>query len=317
MVDVLAEIRSAAERLAPHVRRTPVQRAPELDPPDGEVWLKLECFQRTGSFKLRGATNKILTLPEGTPAVVTASSGNHGMAVASGASRLGIPARVYVPEGAAPTKCAAMRGLGAEVVTFGTDFVDAEAEAQRDAVRTGAAYISAYNDPIVMAGQGTVGVDLEAQIPDLDAVFVAVGGGGLIGGIGSWLRRERDVAMVAVSPANSAVLHRSLEAGKILHFESFPTLSDGTSGGLEDGSITFPVCQEVVGRSITVTEDEIAAAMRHVIGTHHMLIEGSAGAAVAGWMKLRDAFAGKRVAIVLCGANVGIETLRGVLEDQG
>jgi len=290
-----------------------VQRAPELDPPGGEVWLKLECFQRTGSFKLRGATNKILSLPPGTPAVVTASSGNHGMAVASAAGRAGIPARVYVPEGAAATKCRAMEQRGAEVVVFGADFVDAEAEAQRDAARTGAVYVSAYNDPVALAGQGTVGVELAEQIPDLDAVFVAVGGGGLISGIGIWLQRERDVAMIAVSPANSAVLHRSLEAGKILHFESSPTLSDGTSGGLEDGAITFPLCQRIVSRSITVTESEIAAAMRHVIGTHHVLVEGSAGAAVAGWMQLRDEFAGRRVAIVLCGANVGTDTLREVL----
>lgn len=281
------------------------------------MWLKLECVQRTGSFKLRGATNKILTLAPGTPAVVTASSGNHGMAVAAAAGRLGIPARVYVPEGAASTKCEAMRQRGAEVRTFGRDFVDAEAEAQRDQARTGSVYVSAYNDPWVLAGQGTVGVELDEQVPELDAVFVAVGGGGLIAGIGSWLQRDRDVEMVAVSPANSAVLHRSLEAGRILHFESSPTLSDGTSGGLEDGAITFPLCQRIVGRSITVTEEEIAAAMRHVIDTHHLLIEGSAGAAVAGFQKLRAQFVGKRVAIVLCGANVGIETLRQVLGPGG
>jgi threonine dehydratase len=290
-----------------------VQRAPELDPPGGELWLKLECFQRTGSFKLRGATNKILTLPDGVPAVVTASSGNHGMAVASAARQLDLPARVYVPEGSAATKCAAMAQLGADVVIFGADFVDAEAESQRDAARTGAAYVSAYNDPDVIAGQGTTAVELDVQVPELDAVFVAVGGGGLISGMGTWMRRDRDVEMVAVSPERSAVLHHSLEAGRILQLESLPTLSDGTAGGLEEGAITFELCRGLVSRSLTVTEDEIAAGMRHVIGTHHLLIEGAAGAAVAGWMAVRDEYRGKRVAIVLCGANVGLETLRSVL----
>ncbi len=292
------------------MRRTPVQRAPELDPPGGgEAWLKLECFQRTGSFKLRGATNKILSL-EDPSAVVTASSGNHGMATASSAGRLGVPARVYVPIGAAPTKCDAMRRLGAEVIEFGADFVDAEAEAQRDAAATGAAYVSAYNDPAVVSGQGTVGVELREQLPGLDAVFVAVGGGGLISGIGTALP---DAEMVACSPAHSPVLHRSLEAGRIVQMESLPTLSDGTAGGLEEGAITFALCRRIVGRRVVVDEAEIAAAMRHVIGTHHVLIEGSAGVAVAGWRRLREQFAGKRVAIVLCGANVGLETLRRVL----
>ncbi len=306
-VDLIPAVAEAAARLAPHVVRTPVRRAPELDPEGGEAWLKLECLQRTGSFKLRGATNKMLTLSEEARSrgVVTASSGNHGKAVASAGQRLGIRARVFVPEGASRNKIASIRDLGAEVVVFGADFVDAEALAQEEAASTGAVYVSAYNDPDVVAGQGTVGFELSEQVTGLDAVFVAVGGGGLISGTAAWLKLRRpDLLAVACSPANSPVLHRSLEAGHIVHMESLPTLSDGTAGGLEDGAITFPLAQRLVDRSLLVSEGEIAAAMRHVEDHHSLVIEGSAGVAVAGWQQLRQEFAGQRVAIVLCGGNV-------------
>lgn len=306
-MDIASAIADAATRLAPHVVRTPVRRAPELDPPGGEVWLKLECLQRTGSFKLRGATNKMLALSTEQRArgVVTASSGNHGKAVAAAGAQLGVRARVFVPEGASPAKIASIRELGAEAVVFGADYVDAEALALREAARTGAVYVSPYNDFDVVAGQGTVGVELAEQIPGLDAVFIAVGGAGLMSGAAAWLKKSRpELLAVACSPANSAVMHFSLEAGRVVHIESLPTLSDGTAGGLDDDTITLALAQRLVDRSLLVSEAEIAAAMKHVLDYHDLVIEGAAGVAVAGWQQLRGELVGQKVAIVLCGGNV-------------
>jgi threonine dehydratase len=160
----------------------------------------------------------------------------------------------------------------------------------------------------------TVGLEMGRQMGDLDAVFVALGGGGLIGGIGAWFKGGgRKVTVIACSPENSAVMHHSMAAGRVLEMESKPTLSDGTAGAVEPGAITLNLCRQVVGESLLVSEEEIAAAMRLVIGRHHTLIEGAAGVAVAGYLKTAARFRGRRVAIVLCGANIALERLRDVL----
>jgi threonine dehydratase len=317
MRDLVTEIRAAAERIRPHVLETPVEPSPELSRRGGaEVLLKLENLQRTGSFKLRGAMNRLLTLPPAALAagVVTASSGNHGAAVSWGLRALGGRGIVFVPENASPAKVQAIRDLGAEVHAEGNDSGLSEVLARRHAADTGLHYVSPYNDPAVVAGQGTVGLELERQARDLDAVFVALGGGGLIGGIGACLKGAgRPVTIVACSPENSAVMHHSIAAGRVVEMESMPTLSDGTAGAVEVGTITLDLCREAVDERVLVSEDEIAEAMRLVIGRHHTLIEGAAGVAVAGYLKIAERFRGRRVAIVLCGANIAIERLRGVL----
>ena len=175
-------------------------------------------------------------------------------------------------------------------------------------------YISPYNDPDVIAGQGTVGLELEEQLPQLDAVLVALGGGGLISGLGGYLKAARaELEVVACSPERSPVMHASLEAGRIVEMESGATLSDGTAGGVELGAITFELCREIVDASFLVNERQIAEAVRLVVSRHHTLIEGAAGVAVAGYLANRERFAGMQVAIVLCGANIDTRVLKELL----
>jgi threonine dehydratase len=317
VTDLIQAIRDAHERIEPFVRRTPAELSRPLSRmANGEVFLKLECFQETGTFKLRGATNRLLELDEEARrrGVVAASSGNHGLAVAAAAARLSLPCIVFVPENASHSKVAGILGRGVELRHHGEDCVETEAFARRYADELGMTYVSPYNDPLVVAGQGTVGRELGQQAPRLDAVFVSVGGGGLVSGVGTWLKSVRpSIEVIACSPEASPTMHCSLEAGRVVLPEIGPTLSDGTAGGLEKGAITLPICQQVVDRSVLVTEDAIAAAMRLMMARHHVLVEGAAGVAVAGWAKERERLQGKRVAIILCGANVSLDVLRDVL----
>ncbi len=315
-IDVHREVLRAEERIRPHVRETPVDPSPVLGRDSGaEVWLKLENVQLTGSFKLRGAMNKLLSLAsdERQRGVVAASSGNHGAAVAYALTTLGCPGLIFVPEDASPAKLAAIRAYGAEVRQGGDDCVVAEARAQAWAEEHRQVYISPYNDPRVMGGQGTVGVELARQLGGVDAVFVSLGGGGLTSGVAGYLKALGEVEIVACSAENSRVMHESVAAGRILDLPSSPTLSDGTAGGVEAGSITFELCRRLVDRYVLVSEAEIADAMRLVVEHHHQLVEGAAGVAVAGFLKERQRYAGRRVAIVLCGANVSRQTLCEVL----
>jgi threonine dehydratase len=175
-------------------------------------------------------------------------------------------------------------------------------------------YISPYNDPQIVGGQGTIGAELVAQLDRIDAVFVSLGGGGLISGIAGYLKQARPgVQVIGCSPENSRVMIESVRAGAILDLPSLPTLSDGTVGGVEAGSITFDLCRQLVDSYVTVSEDEIAASLRDFIGAHHMLIEGSAAVAIAAFVRRAEEFAGKNVVIVLCGANISLETLCKVL----
>ena len=318
MTGLVQAIREAHDRIEPFVRRTPSELSRPLSRmADGEVFLKLECFQETGTFKLRGATNRLLTLDGEARArgVVAASSGNHGLAVAAAAARLGLPCIVFVPENASRSKVAGIQARDVDLRHHGEDCVETEAFARRYAEELGMTYVSPYNDPLVVAGQGTVGRELGQQVPRLDAVFVSVGGGGLASGVGTWLKSVRpSIEVVACSPEASPTMHRSLEAGRVVLPEVGPTLSDGTAGGLEADAITLEICQRVVDRSVLVSEDAIAAAMRLMMARHHVLVEGAAGVAIAGWAKERERLKGKRVAIVLCGANVSLDVLREVLE---
>ena len=314
LVDQIAE----AERLIrPHVRETPVLPSSALSEATGnDVWLKCENLQVTGSFKIRGATNRMLTLAPDVQhrGVVAASSGNHGLAVAHACNALGIPATVYVPEGASPVKVAGMRRLGATVIPFGTDGLDTEVEARRQAEHGGRFYASPYNDLAVVAGQGSIGVELLRQLGDVAAVIVAVGGGGMIAGIGAWVKHHAPGAViVGAQPANSRVMHASVTAGHVVDLASQPTLSDGTAGGVESNTVTFPLCRDLVDEWVDVPEEDIATGMRHAIEVEHLLIEGAAAVAIAAERRMRARPRGK-VAIVLCGANVSAATLRTALQ---
>ncbi len=300
--------RAAAERIAKHVRKTPLVRSSTFsDELEADVWFKLENQQETGSFKLRGATNRLLTLgdEDRERGCVTASSGNHGAATACALQKLGASGTIYVPEQTSPAKVAKIRGYGGNIEFFGTDGLDTEQHARSQAEASGRTYVSPYNDPEVIAGQGTCGVEIADQLADVDVVFVAVGGGGLIGGVGAVLKSHNPkIRIVGCQPEASAVMARSVAAGELLDLPSKPTLSDGTAGGIEPDAITFPLAEAVVDEWIEVAEDEITNAMRHYMDSEGHVIEGAAGVAVAAMLLQKQELRGKKVVTVICGGNI-------------
>jgi len=313
-------IRLAADRLQGVVRETPVEVSPSLSAECGvEVCLKLESFQRTGSFKLRGATHKILRLREERGAsvagVVAASAGNHGLGVACAARETDVEAEIFLPEGTAASTAEAIREYGARVTFHGTDCLETETAARRAAEASGRVYVSPYNDLDVIEGQGTIAVELERDLETFDAIFIAAGGGGLLAGVGAYTETMRaQPKVIACSPSSSPVLHDSMAAGKIVESRVLPTLSHSTAGGIEPDSITLPICSAVVDESLLVSEDEIARALRHAIERERVLVEGAAAVAIAGcrsWLRLpRPEVA--RVVVLVCGANLSWEELTSV-----
>lgn len=312
-----ANVVLAANRIAPHIRETPLDHSPFFSELTGaNVFLKLENLQFTGSFKLRGAFNKLLSLtPEQRAAgCVAASSGNHGAAVAFAMSKLGTKGVIFIPEGTSTTKVEAIKRAGGELRFFGTDGLDTEMHAREYAAENGMCYLSPYNDEDIVAGQGTCGVEIAKQLPQADAIFVAVGGGGLISGVGSFLKSVNPtMAVLACQPAASAVMTESVKAGEILELPSQPTLSDGTAGGIEADAITFDLCRAVTDDYVVVSEDQIAEAMRQFIDAHHMLLEGAAGVALAGLRLRADSYQGKNVVVIICGGNISREMLKEVI----
>jgi threonine dehydratase len=306
-------VAAAYERIRPYVRETPAEESMALaDGGTATVYLKLEHLQHTGSFKFRGACHKIalLTPPQTTAGVVAASNGNHGLGVAAAARARGIAAEVFVSAHVSPAKAQRIAAHGAILQQAGNDPLAAELAARHAAETSGRVFISPYNDLEVVAGQGTIAVELHRQIPGLDAVFVAVGGGGLIGGIGSYLKAVSPrTEIVGCWPENSPVLHECLRAGRVIDVAEQPTLSESTAGGLEPGSVTLPVCQSAIDSAVLVSEAEILASMRLILETEHWLIEGAAAVAVAAFRKDAHRWDGKRVAIILCGRNVSPEVL--------
>jgi threonine dehydratase len=307
----------AGERIRPYIRKTIVEHSLALSQPGGaNVYCKLENLQYTGSFKARGAMNKLLSLTDKERArgIVTASTGNHGAAVARSVKVLDATGLVFVPEDASPSKVQAIERLGTEVRYHGQDCVEAEVYARQYAAQNGLCYVPPYNDLQVIAGQGTIGVELMEQLDRIDVVYVSLGGGGLISGIAAYLKSVRPgIRIVGCSPEHSQVMIQSVRAGQIVDLPSLPTLSDGTAGGIEAGSITFGLCRELVDEYVTVTEHEIAENLRLFMDTHHMLIEGAAAVAIASYLKTRERFAGQNVVIVICGANISLKTLKTIL----
>ena len=305
-------ILAAHERIRSIVLETPVVSAGQrsLSP---LVKFKLENRQRTGSFKLRGAANalSLLTPEQARLGVLTSSTGNHGLAVATAARTLGIRAEVYVSPQVSAPKLQAIRDSGAEVQVVGSNPLDAELAARATARETGRLYLSPYNDANVIAGQGTVAVELHSQLERIDAVFVAVGGGGLIGGIGAYLKAvSRHTQVIGCWPENSPALCESLRQGRIVEVPDLPTLSESTAGGVEPGAITFELGQQVTDRTIRVSEAEILAAMRQLRDEAGWLVEGAAGVALAGYLKFAEEFSGQTVVIVICGGNLSPGVLR-------
>lgn len=301
------------------MRETPTQYSRYFSELTGaEVFFKLENLQYTGSFKLRGVANCLRSLSESDlqKGVISASSGNHGAALSFALSGLGANGSVYVPENASSIKIDAIRLHGAEVILYGNDAGLAELQARKMAQEQGVTYVSPYNDETVVAGQGTIGFELARQIKNIDAVFIAVGGGGLISGVGGYLKQlNPEIEIIGCLPENSPVMAKCAAAGEIVEWPTLPTLSDGTAGGIEPGAITFDYCQQYVDDYVLVSEEEIRIAMCRFIDTEHMLLEGAAGVAIAALTRMAKDYAGKRVAVVICGANISRETLMTVIHN--
>lgn len=303
----LASIEQAAERLRPYVARTPLVASPWLGGiTGGPVRLKLETAQVTGSFKARGAMHALLALTARAPEVdlvYAASAGNHGQALAWAGQTLGVRVRAWVPTWAAEAKTSAMRARGADVVET-PDYDTAESEARAAAVAAGVPYVSPYNDDDVIAGQGTVALEMLAEAPTIDTLVIAIGGGGLISGCGIVAKdRARQVALLAAEAEASPVFSTALAAGAITTVTVRPTLADALAGNLEPGSRTFGLVQHLVDGIALVAEDSIAAAMRG-LHRHHGLVTEGAGATAAAALLQGLGLAGRDVGVVVCGGNV-------------
>jgi threonine dehydratase len=308
-----ADVRAAAARIAGHIRVTPVLEAdPATFPPAGRVWLKLEQLQHTGSFKTRGAFNRILSAAEQGvipgAGVVAASGGNAGIAVAYAAACNGLPARVYLPAAAPPVKIARLRAYGAEVVRSGSRYAEAYESAVKHAAEVGALFCHPYDQPEVCAGQGTLGLELLEQTGgQLDTVLVAVGGGGLMAGIAAATEGAADV--VAVEPVAIPTLHAALAAGHPVDVGVSGVAADSL-GATRVGDLACAMAARTGVRSVLVDDADIIAARQLLWDQYRMAVEHGGATALAallaGAYRPRD---GERIAIVLCGANTDLATL--------
>jgi threonine dehydratase len=303
--DMLPLIDAAAARIYSVVKETPLVPMPVPAGGSGVVFAKLEQQQTTGSFKLRGATNKLMSLSPAASAagVIASSTGNHGLGVATAARLLGVDAEVFLSAQVTAAKREKIRERGARIRIVGDDPLAAEVAARAAAVESGRTYISPYNDPYVVAGQGTIAVELMRQAPDLDAIFIATGGGGLISGVGAHLRHAAPGAeIIGCWPANSAVLYECIKAGRIFDAPESTTLSESTAGGIEENSITFDLCKEVMHHGVLVSEEEILSAMRW--GKRQgWAMEGASGVALAAYCKEAVRYANKKCVVLICGGN--------------
>jgi len=314
----LDDIRAARERIAEGVPATPCRRSHRLSGHcAAQVWLKLENLQLTGSFKERGALNKMLMLGDAQRAagVIAASAGNHAQAVAHAARLLGIRATIVMPETAPLTKVRGTQAFGAEVVLHGASYGEAFERANALEREHGYTFIHAFDDPAVIAGQGTIGLELLEQIPDLDVAVVPVGGGGLIAGVAVAIKALRpQVRIVGVQTERMPAMHRSLAAGHVEALRSASTIADGISIA-RVGTHTFPIIQRHVESVHIVSEDAIASAIMRLLEGDKTLAEGAGAVGVASLYDGQIALdADARVGVVISGGNIDMTRLAVVLE---
>jgi threonine dehydratase len=313
----LADIEAARERIRGAVRETPCLLNESLSKLLGcEVYLKLENLQRTGSFKERGALNRLLALSpeERQRGVITASAGNYAQAISYHGGRLGIPVTVVMPEPSALVKVNANRGFGARVVLHGARYDDAAVEARRLQAAEGLVYVHPFDDDRILAGQGTVGLELHEQVPGLEAAFVAVGGGGLAGGIAVALKaRSPRIQFIGVETQGYATLERSLSAHERVTVPPATTIADGIQVRTL-GEVTFPILRDLVDRVVNVDDEEIAHAILSLVEQAKIVAEGAGAAALAGLMQVASDFKGQKVAVVVSGGNIDVNLLSRIIE---
>lgn len=318
-IESIAEAAETAHRIiAGDVYRTPLEHSVWLsEATEADVSLKLECYQPTGSFKVRGASAAVRQLaPEDRArGVVTASAGNHGLGLAYAATRAGVHATVVVPENASSAKVHALGRFPIELRFGGENYDTAERMAIELAATTGAHFISPYNHPWVIAGQGTVGLELLEPDGPPDVVVIPVGGGGLISGVGSVMKvHSPSTRVIGVQASNSPAMAEALSAGRLVAIPILHTIADGLAANIETGSRTFPLAQQVVDDMVLITEEEMEATIRYAFTEIHLSLEGSAVVGIAALLgnKVPD-IKGKRVACIVTGRNIAAERLVSIL----
>ena len=307
-----AAILAAKRRIAPFVLRTPLRHSAWLSRETGaDVHLKLESIQLTGSFKLRGAFNFAIQHAVGSPTepIVTASAGNHGRALAFAAAALGLRAVIHAPETAPAAKLDAIRELGAELRLW-PDYDAAEREAKRHAAGAGLPYLSPFSHPDIVAGAGTVGIEVVEDLPDVDLIVVPVGGGGLVCGVGVAAKAaSRGIEMVGVEVEASHPFTTGMAAGRIVPIEVGPSLADGLVGNLDPDTITFDLARQVVDRFVLADEATLRRAVRGLVAEERLVAEGAAAVGVAVLLARRLDATGRKVAVIVTGSNIDREKL--------
>ena len=306
----LGDIVRAQHRLRPHLQPTPLEPAPDLS---AKVWLKLENSNRTHSFKVRGALNAILSLSEDEQkrGIIAASSGNHAAAVAYAAQLTGASASILMPKTTPQKKVKNVQRYGAEAVLFGDNYDEAEAEALRRAAE-GGTWVSPYNDAAVIAGAGTIGLEILEQLPPVERVVVPVSGGGLIAGIAAAVKQLNPaIEVIGVNAKSAPAMYNIFY--EATHPQVWDTLADALSGDIEAGSITVPISQRYVDKIVLVSERQIAAAMRYMLEVAGWVVEGGGAVAVAALLHGVVHADGRASALVVSGGNVDLAELRRVL----
>jgi threonine dehydratase len=296
------------KRIRPFIFHTPLEYSEILSRNcKADIYLKLESQQKTGSFKPRGAFNYLMTLPpdQRKKGVVAPTAGNHGLGLAYAAGKLDIPAKIYLPEDTDETKIQRLHDYGAEVITCKT-IETARQNAMSASEEEGAVFVSAYNNLGMIAGGGTVGLEMIQDLPELDIVLVCAGGGGLISGIGSVMKAMNpEIQVWGVQMGNSPTLAQWFSAGKTIPVELKPSVAEGLSGYIEPETITFPIIQKVVDRFITITEESVIKAMGFMMDNHQQIVEPSGAAAIAALLNMGDELEGHTIGVTVTGRNVG------------
>ena len=313
------DILQARKHLQGIIRKTPFEKSQVLsDRTDMAVYLKAECLQRTGSFKLRGAYHKIASLgpQEKTKGIVTSSAGNHAQGVGFAVTCFDIPGRIYVPEIIPRNKLEAIQRYRVEVIIRGKLYDEAHAAALADANKSGRVYIPSYEDALIMAGHGTVGLEMLEAISDLDALIVPVGGGGLIAGVATAAKKINPaIQIIGCQSTASCAMARSLQENRVYTtYPSKETIAEGLEGGIS--KITFELGQRLIDRMVLVEEDEIRSAIRFLLEHHRLVVEGSGAVGVAALIHNRWADPGRKVGVVLSGGNLDYQLLKQIVDEE-
>lgn len=313
----LDRVEAAAERIGGEIYESPLLHSKELSKLTGnEIYLKLENLQMTGSFKERGALNRILTLTDDERArgVIAASAGNHGQAVAYHAAKRGIPVQIWMPRYTPLVKLAATRGYGADVVLHGNSYDEAYAGAVAEAGRRNATLLHAFDDEEVIAGQGTIGLEILKQNPDLDVVIGAVGGGGLMAGVGCAVKeRNPRVEVIGVQTSRLPSMKAALERNEVVTVPAAATLADGIAVR-RTGNLTLPLVRQYVDRVLTVDDEDIATAILLLLERKKMLAEGAGAIGLAALLEGATGHQGKRIAVIISGGNLDVNMLARIIE---